>query len=105
MLHAPAQARARQPHGGAGTTAAIHRDVEGSPAATDGDRAQSAAGEVEAQGAQAGGTAETEAHGNQRFGPEGWPEQDSGCSADAAVRKSMGPAHRTVCSADSRGGE
>jgi hypothetical protein len=37
----------------------------------DGDRAQSPAGEVEAQGSQAGEAAETEAHGNQRVGSQG----------------------------------
>jgi hypothetical protein len=36
-------------------------------------------------------------------GPEGRPEQGSGCPADAEVRQSMRPAHRTVGSADSRG--
>ena len=55
--------------------------------------------------AETGGAAETEAHAIQRVGPEGRPEQGSGCPADAAVRKSMRPAHGTVGSADSRGGE
>jgi hypothetical protein len=104
VLHAPAQAGARQPHGGAGTAPAVHRDVEGGATAANGNRAQSAAGEVETQGAQTGGAAETEAHGNQRVGPEGRPEQGSGCPADAAVCKSMHPVHETVGSATSRGG-
>jgi hypothetical protein len=60
---------------------------------------------MEAQRAQAGGAAESEAHANQRFGPEGRPVQGSGCPADAAVRKSMGPAHQTAGPADSTGGE
>jgi hypothetical protein len=79
--------------------------VERAATAANGDRTYPAIGEVETQGAQTGGAAETEAHGNQRVGPEGRPEQGSGCPADAPVRKSMRPAHRTVCSADSRGGE
>ena len=102
VLHAPAQAGAGQPHGGAGPTAAIHRDVEGGPAATDGDRAQSPAGEVEPQRAQAGGAAETEAHGNQRVGSQEWPEQGSGCRVDAAVRKSMRPAQQEFIDMASR---
>jgi hypothetical protein len=61
----------------------VRRDVEGSTAPADGDRAQSAAGEVEPQGAQTGGAAKAEAHGKQRVGPEGRPEQGSGCPADA----------------------
>ena len=62
------------------------------------------AGELEVLWAQSCGAAETEAHGNQRVGPEGWPKQESGCRADAAVRKSMHPAHTSVGSATSRGG-
>jgi hypothetical protein len=67
VFSTPAQARARQPHGGASSTAAVHRDVEGSTAGANGDRTQPSLAEVEAQWAQARGAAETKAHGDQRL--------------------------------------
>lgn len=65
MFHTPAQAGARQPHGGARPAAAAHRDVERGAAASHGDGAEAALGKVETQRAQAGGTTEKEANDDQ----------------------------------------
>ena len=64
VFNAPAQPRAGQPHSGAGAPSAGHWDVERCPAAAQGNRTEAALGEVEAQGAETGATAEAETHGD-----------------------------------------